>query len=133
MTKEINDEIHPHMSNYQTYDLERYSEVFKALSNPNRLAIFLHLVACCPPGTSCSFDDEVRRCVSDLGRGLDIAPSTISHHIKELRIAGLIHVAKKGRFTKCWVDAETVGRLTDLLNGRFALDDDIEECKCDAL
>ncbi len=67
------------------------------------------------------------------GKGCNIAPSTISHHIKELRIAGLIHVAKKGRFTKCWVDAETVGRLTDLLNGRFALDGDIEECRCDAL
>ncbi|MGA8830687.1 MAG: ArsR/SmtB family transcription factor [Desulfomonilaceae bacterium] len=133
MTKEINNAIHPHMSNYQTHDLERYSEVFKALSNPNRLAIFLHLVACCPPGTSCSFEEEVQRCIGDLGKGLQIAPSTISHHIKELRIAGLIHVAKKGRFTKCWVDAETVRRLTDLLNGRFALDGDIEECRCDAL
>ena len=133
MTKEINNAIHPHMSNYQTYDLERYSEVFKALSNPNRLAIFLHLVACCPPGTSCSFEEEVQRCIGDLGKGLHIAPSTISHHIKELRIAGLIHVAKKGRFTKCWVDAETVGRLTDLLNGRFALDGVCEERQCGAL
>ncbi|MDA8408221.1 MAG: metalloregulator ArsR/SmtB family transcription factor [Deltaproteobacteria bacterium] len=133
MTKEINNAIHPHMSNYQKYDLERYSEVFKALSNPNRLAIFLHLVACCPPGTSCSFEEEVQRCIGDLGKGLQIAPSTISHHIKELRIAGLIHVAKRGRFTKCWVDAETVGRLTDLLNGRFALDGVCEDRQCGSL
>lgn len=133
MTNETGDAIHRHMSKYQTQDLVRYAEVFKALSNANRLAIFLHLVACCPPGTSCSFDDEVRRCVSDLGRGLDIAPSTISHHIKELRIAGLIHVAKKGRFTKCWVDAETVGRLSDLLIGRFSINEACEESKCGAM
>ncbi|MGB6064826.1 MAG: metalloregulator ArsR/SmtB family transcription factor [Desulfomonilaceae bacterium] len=100
----------------------RYAEAFTALSNPNRLAIFLHLVACCPPGTSCGFDDEMRRCVRDLGKGLGIAQSTISHHVKELRRAGLIHVAKKGRFTECWVDGETVTLLADLLVGRLSIE-----------
>jgi DNA-binding transcriptional ArsR family regulator len=110
------------MSIYRLTDLTDYAEAFKALSNPNRLAIFLHLVACCPPGTSCSFDEEMKRCVSDLGKGLNIVQSTISHHIKELRRVGLIHVAKKGRYTECWVDGGTVTLLADLLIGRLSLE-----------
>jgi DNA-binding transcriptional ArsR family regulator len=115
------------MSIYQSDKLLRYAETFNALSNPNRLAIFLHLVSCCPPGTSCGFDEEMRRCVTDLGKGLGIVQSTISHHIKELRRAGLIHVQKKGRYTQCWVDSETVRILTDLLTGQVSAEDSFED------
>jgi len=111
------------MSIYQSNGLTAYAEAFKALSNPNRLAIFLHLVSCCPPGTSCSFDEEMKKCVGDLGRGLDIGQPTISHHIKELRTAGLIHVEKRGKYTECWVDGDTVQLLSDLLVGRVAVED----------
>jgi DNA-binding transcriptional ArsR family regulator len=110
------------MSMYRSNDLTAYAEAFKALSNPNRLAIFLHLIACCPPGTSCSFEEEMKKCVGDLGRGLNIGQPTISHHIKELRRAGLIHVGKKGKYTECWVDGETVTLLADLLTGRLAVE-----------
>ena len=110
------------MSNYREDDLTRFAEAFKALSNPNRLAIFLHLVSCCPPGTLCSFDEEMRKCVGDLGKGLQIVSSTISHHIKELRRTGLIHVQKKGKFTQCWVDGEAVKLLADLLTGRLSIE-----------
>jgi ArsR family transcriptional regulator, arsenate/arsenite/antimonite-responsive transcriptional repressor len=122
LTKKLRHGIPRRMSNYREDELTRFSEAFKALSNPNRLAIFLHLVACCPPGTSCSFDEEMRKCVRDLGEGLQIVSSTISHHIKELRTAGLIHVQKKGKFTQCWVDGETVALLSDLLTGRFSIE-----------
>ncbi len=115
-------EIYRRMSIYQPTGLTAYAEVFKALSNPNRLAIFLHLVACCPPGTCCSFDEEIRQCVGDLGKGLNIVQSTISHHIKELRRAGLIHVEKRGKFTQCWVDGETVTLLADLLTGKVPIE-----------
>jgi DNA-binding transcriptional ArsR family regulator len=118
------------MSNYREADLTRFAEAFKALSNPNRLAIFLHLVSCCPPGTLCSFDEEMRKCVGDLGKGLQIVSSTISHHIKELRTAGLIHVQKKGKFTECWVDGETVKLLADLLTGRLAVESLTEDSLC---
>jgi ArsR family transcriptional regulator, arsenate/arsenite/antimonite-responsive transcriptional repressor len=114
--------IYRRMSMYQSTDLTAYAEVFKALSNPNRLAIFMHLVACCPPGTSCSFDEEIRQCVGDLGKGLNIGQSTISHHIKELRRAGLIHVEKRGKFTRCRVDGETVTLLANLLTGKVPIE-----------
>ena len=40
--------IYRHMSNYQKEEVQRFAEVFEALSNPNRLHIFLRLVSCCP-------------------------------------------------------------------------------------
>jgi len=69
----------------------------------------------------------MKRCVGDLGKGLNIGQSTISHHIKELRRAGLIQVGKKGKYTECWVDAETVTVLADLLTGRFPVREDCDD------
>ena len=67
--------------------------MFKALSNPNRLKIFMRLTSCCLPGTVTSINPGTGEagcaCVGELGQDLDIVPSTISHHIKELRQAGL--------------------------------------------
>ncbi len=65
----------------------------------------------------------MKRCVGDLGKGLNIVQSTISHHIKELRIAGLIHVEKRGKHTECRVDEEAVRVLSDLLLGRLGARD----------
>jgi ArsR family transcriptional regulator len=127
LTSEPGDAIYRCMSIYRSNDLTTCAEAFKALSNPNRLAIFMHLIACCPPGTSCSFEEEMKKCVGDLGKGLNIAQSTISHHIKELRRVGLIHVAKKGRRTECWVDGETVTLLADILMGRTSMGTCCEE------
>jgi ArsR family transcriptional regulator len=88
--------------------------MFKALSNPNRLNIFLRLMSCCAPGTVCSVDKAEKRCVGDLGADLNIAPSTLSHHIKELYRAGLIRMARRGQHVDCWVDPAVVQEL-----GRF--------------
>lgn len=111
-----------YMSNRRITDLEDYAEAFKALSNPNRLTIFLHLLWCCPPGDVCNFDEENGKCVGEVGRGLNIVPSTISHHLKELRQAGIIHMEKKGKFTQCWVDMEVVTLLADLLTRRLPVE-----------
>ncbi len=108
------------MSNHQIVEVHRFAEVFKALSNPNRLHIFLRLVSCCPPGTKCSSDAAIRRCVGELGQDLEIDPSTVSHHLKELRRSGLIRVERRGKNILCWVDRETVFELVNLLSGGSA-------------
>jgi len=105
------------MSNNQSVEVHRWAEVFKALANPNRLHIFLRLVSCCPPGTKCSSEAAIRRCVGELGQDLEIDPSTVSHHLKELRRAGLIRVTRRGKNILCWVDRETVLGLANLLTG----------------
>ena len=100
------------MSNYQDINTEHLAETFKALSNPNRLKIFLQLMNCCTPGTLCSSEDISKSCVGDLGNGLDIASSTLSHHIKELSRAGLIQMERRGQHVDCWVDPAIVEELS---------------------
>ena len=103
------------MSNYRDKNIDKFAEMFKALSNPHRLKIFLRLVSCCQPGTVASIDSsfgsEGCACVGELGEDLGIVPSTISHHIKELRQAGLIRMERRGQKIECWVDPETIAAL----------------------
>ncbi len=99
------------MPNNQNIELERFAEVFKALSNPNRLKIFQRLASCCKPGTVSVIDALETACVGELGRELDIVPSTVSHHIKELRQAGLIRTRRRGQKIECWVDPDVVEQL----------------------
>jgi ArsR family transcriptional regulator len=99
------------MSNIREEHILEYAEKFKALSNPNRLKIFLRLVTdCCL--TISEDETEVRSqgcaCVGDIGKFLGIVPSTISHHLKELRQAGLIKMERRGQKIECWIDPETV-------------------------
>jgi ArsR family transcriptional regulator len=98
------------MSNYQKEGVERFAGIFKGLSNPNRLRIFLRLVSCCAPGTVCTVDDR-KAYVGELARDLDVGPSTVSHHIKELHRAGLIRMERKGQNVECWVDPEVLQDL----------------------
>ena len=104
------------MSNYRSNQLQRFAGVFSALSNPNRLHIFLRLVSCCAPGTACSAD-EGHACVGEIGRDLRIAPSTVSHHIKELHRAGLIQTQRRGQNVDCWVDPETLREIAEFFAG----------------
>ena len=84
------------MSISRNNDIELLAARLKALSNPGRLQIFRQLALCCETGASCGTDEQaMRRCVGELGRGLDLAPSTVSHHIKELRQAGLVRVERR--------------------------------------
>lgn len=118
------------MSNSKTTDLERLADMFKALGNSHRLAIFLRLISCCPPGTKWVAGPESRRVVGQLGEDLDIAPSTLSHHIKELRTAGLIRAERRGKNIECWVDAEALNTLVDLLVGQRSDDSTAARISC---
>jgi len=106
------------MSNYQFKDVDQVAEAFRALSNPQRLRIFLQLVACCGQDASCSDDDTVN-CSGSLGKDLGIAPSTISHHLKELRTAGLITMVRRGKNVFCDIDQDVLEELGGLLQSRF--------------
>jgi ArsR family transcriptional regulator len=93
----------------------------KALSNPNRLRIFVQLLESCAPGASCAGDDAgMHRCVGDLGRDLGLAPSTVSHHIKELRQAGIVRVERRGQTIHCWIDADVIRTLAEFFQGSLA-------------
>ena len=99
------------MSNNQKDDIQRFADIFKALSNPHRLRIYMRLTRCCAPGTICSVTEGSGAYVGELGRDLEIVPSTVSHHIKELRQAGLIRMRRQGQKIECWVDPEVYNDL----------------------
>jgi DNA-binding transcriptional ArsR family regulator len=103
------------MSNNKDKKLEEFADIFKALSNPNRLKIFKQLTSCCTPGTVCVLDSSNTAFVGELGKQVDIAPSTVSHHIKELKRAGLIRTRRQGQKIECWVEPETIKSLKDFL------------------
>ncbi|HJM50530.1 MAG TPA: metalloregulator ArsR/SmtB family transcription factor [Alphaproteobacteria bacterium] len=107
------------MSNIETQaapalEPEHYAAMFKALANPHRLRIFLDLASCCRAGEACSPSD--RSCVGELGSGLGLAQSTVSHHLKELRQAGLIHMERSGQTIECWVEPLTLQALSGFFN-----------------
>ena len=104
------------MSNNRSEIIDRLPRVFKALSNEHRLRIYMRLIECCPAGTRCEVVGRFTRCISQLGEDLGIAASTLSHHMKELRQAGLIHTERCGQKVQCRVDTELLSELTEFFN-----------------
>lgn len=94
------------MSKYRNDDADRLAAMCKALGNAHRLRIFQRLISCCTPGTVCEIEGASPNCIGELGTELDIAASTLSHHIKTLAHAGLIHLHRRGQFIDCHVDPE---------------------------
>ncbi len=88
----------------------RFVTYFKALANPHRLALFEQLTRCCTPGTACPIDAAT--CVGELGEPMDIAKSTLSHHLKELHQAGLINMERRGKQVMCWTDPAILTELS---------------------
>lgn len=104
------------MSNYSNISLDTLSGAFKALSNPNRLQIYLQLLSCCEPGTECSLENAASCCVGELGSQLAVAPSTLSHHIKELQYAELINTHRNGKNIECSVNTAMLAALREFFN-----------------
>jgi ArsR family transcriptional regulator len=116
------------MSIPKNFDEGRIAARLKALSNPARLRIFRQLALCCEGEASCGADDQgMRRCVGELGRDLGLAPSTVSHHIKELRQAGLIRVERRGQNIHCSLDPEVVRSLADFFEASWVACSDSDE------
>lgn len=61
-------------------------ELFKALCDPNRIAILIRLAECCRP---CS--------VSEIAACCPVNISVVSRHLTTLRDAGILEAEKRGR------------------------------------
>lgn len=89
--------------------------MFKALGDPNRLAIFT-FICCC--GADVEIDEQSgdccrvsETCVGDICCRFDVAPSTVSHHLKELRTAGLVDMERRGRWVYVTVNQNALNEL----------------------
>jgi ArsR family transcriptional regulator, arsenate/arsenite/antimonite-responsive transcriptional repressor len=76
------------------FDMETLAEAFKALSNKNRLSIFEQIRSGCGEAR---LSGDNRLAVCAVASAVCIAPSTISHHIKELRRAHLVRCERQGQ------------------------------------
>ncbi len=58
--------------------------------------------------------DQMENCQKEFARHLNLAPSTISHHFKELRLAGLLKMQKQGKNIIVSVNEEVINTIKDL-------------------
>ena len=95
-------------------NIETFATLFKALGDPTRLRIFEFLRGqCCP--IALEEDGSVHPvrgksvgevCCHILGE--EKITSTFSHHLKELRIAGLVETEREGKHILCRLNPETL-------------------------
>ncbi len=110
-------------------ELSKYTKVFKALSNEQRLRIFLMIYKnCCMPEGSkvaaefrikgascCGVAGSLERAFTKICEHMKISRSTVSHHFKELQNAGLITCEREGQLYRCRVNKEIVDSIKSFL------------------
>lgn len=95
-------------------NIRELAAVFKALSDPNRLAILEMLREQC--GGECELDAEGST-VSEVASCCDVGLSTVSHHLKELRRAGLVDCVRRGQRVCCTPNREALAAVEAFLRG----------------
>ncbi|MDP4094154.1 MAG: metalloregulator ArsR/SmtB family transcription factor [Bacillota bacterium] len=83
------------------------TKIYKALSNENRLEIFLSILKSDEKNFETGCDCTISLIMQKLGIG---AP-TISHHLKELNNAGLIETKKEGKYLVAHVNKELLNEI----------------------
>ena len=98
------------MAGRRDSEVDKLARMFRALSNPNRLRLFLNLLE------ESKLDlakGRIHDCflVKLLGGLGEIGAPTVSHHVKELADAGLIHTQREGKQLICSVDPQGLAQL----------------------
>lgn len=87
------------------------AKIFKALSNPNRLELYLQIVK--------KHETSYKTCrgclISDITESLNIGAPTISHHLKELSSVELIITEKKGKYLVATINEDVINQVNEYL------------------
>ena len=109
--------------------LSNYTKIFKALSNEQRLKIFMMLYKnCCVPEGSkvmaefhikgepcCATEGGLEKAFTKICDCMNLSRSTISHHFKELQNAGLITCEREGQLYRCRVNKDAIDSIKSFL------------------
>lgn len=94
------------------------TDIFRALSDPTRLAIYEFLCRKCSP-VAVEESGQVRRIEGvTVGEvcchitGCDRFSSRVSHHLRELRLAGLISATREGKYMLCSIRPDALETLS---------------------
>ena len=85
--------------------VSRYADMFSAMGNEARLRIMQLLLSAHPGGLV----------VGEIGAELQIANSTLSHHLDKLKAEGLVDVRREGTFLRCTANSEALQELLGFL------------------
>jgi ArsR family transcriptional regulator len=110
------------METFPETDGERLAAQFKALGDPTRLRIFETLRGCArsvavslEPGEEGACRPAGALTVGEVCCELGASLSNISHHLRELRLAGLVRAERQGRWIYCSVNEEALEPLRSFL------------------
>lgn len=93
-------------------DPRQLAKAFKALSNPNRLQIYLEIMQ----RRQMDSKDVCGCALTDFINSLNVGAPTVSHHIKELVNADLISVQRQGKFITCYLNEAVCEQLKDFFS-----------------
>ncbi len=103
-------------------ELSNYAKIFKALSNEQRLRIFMMIYEQSAKGSQeATFPSEraaccpIEKAFTKVCGCMNLSRSTVSHHFKELQGAGLITCERDGQMYRCRVNEVTLGLLKEFL------------------
>ena len=98
------------------------SRIFKALSNEQRLQLFMMIYKGCSTRTKSSAKRDTC-CGGTMDKAftaacgcMNISRSTISHHFNELQNAGLIKATRKGQSYLCEVNESALKAIREFLD-----------------
>ncbi len=108
-------------------ELSNYAKIFKALSNEQRLNIFMMIYkGCCGPEDTININKtdsccekikgSIDRAFSKACDCMSLSRSTISHHFKELQNAGLITCEREGQTFRCRINEDAVASIKKFLD-----------------
>jgi ArsR family transcriptional regulator len=101
-------------------ELSKLSGYFKALSNPQRLKLFMMIYNKCEsekgklkPNKECC--PGIEKAFTTACSCLNLSRSTISHHFKELQNSGLVTCERIGQAFNCKVNYEAVKAVKEFI------------------
>lgn len=87
-------------------EASRLAPMFKALGDPVRLRMASMIAA------------SREMCVCDITPAFELSPGTISHHLRQLREAGIVGSERRGTFVFYWINPAALDALSALLSVR---------------